>query len=1312
MILSRIFGLRISRALLVPALVVSVVLGAVMAWTQSVPPGPGPQSKLSEAERARRIAERDRYEQEANRLGEAGNLGEAIHLLGKELAIEREVLGELHEDVVDSLNFLARLHEAGEDWAAARRSLTEVIVIRQRQPDRKDWRIGDARRALADLDRRAALNPAQRQRLQELDRLNGLQGALQRQGKYAEGIDSCRRAIEIRSDLLGSDHPDNGRSLCDLAWLYRDKGDYARAEPMLREALAIRKKALGADHPNYASSLGSLASLYREMNDYARAEPMLREALAITKKALGVDHPNYASSLNNLALLYQAMGDYARAEPMLREALAIRKKVSGADHLFYAHSLNNLACLYRDMSDYARAEPMYREALAIYKKAMGADHPEYATALDNLASLYRDKGDYDRAEPMYREALAIRKKASGEDHPHYALSLGNLANMYLAKGDYARAEPMYREALAIRKKAMGADHPGYALSLGSLASLYGAMSDYTRAVPMLREALAIYKRAMGADHPHYAGFLNSLAALYFAMGDHARAEPMLIEALTIYKRAMGADHPRYALSLNNLAALYLAKGEHARAEPMLREAVAIYEKAMGPDHPSYANSLCDLAWLYRDKGDYARAEPMLREAVATYKKAMGADHPDYAMGLNKLAALYLNMGDHARAEPMYCEAVAIFKKALGADHPYYANSLNNLAWLYLVKSDYVRAVPMFGEALKITSNLTRGTSAILGERQRLRLYQDQRHAMDYYLSVSRSTGAKPTDLYRQVLYWKGTAEARQGEDRLAHHQPELAPSLAQLGQVRRQLANMAFRQPHAGMGETWRQQLDSLREVKEDLEADLARWNADYRGMMQAEQLGPDEVAAALPAEVVLVDFLEYDHFSPPQGGKGRPQSERRMMAFVVRRGRPVALVPLGAAQAIDESVQTWRRALDARQGGALQTAAAELGRRVWEPLRPHLGDARTVLIAPDGDLAFLPFAALPGSRPGSYLIEDLAIGYVASGRSAIEALTAPQGPAGHGLLAIGDVDFQADPGQPGPAARPPLGFSVASKRDGFGPLPGTGPEASRARELFHAAFAGQPADLMTRAEPTEAAIKRRLDGGRWRVVHLGTHGFFESPARIAALRAAVRREDPPALARMDARPGEDINDFALTPLLRSGVVLAGGGRDPGAGVSDSSADAPPREDGILTAEEVQALDLRGTELVVLSACETGLGTLEHGQGVMGLQRAFHSAGARAVVASLWRVDDTATTVLMEQFYTNLWDKKLPKLEALRQAQIAVLKDPGLVTKRRAELAKERGIGEKPDKLADGGRIPPPDARATRSDPALWAAFVLSGDGR
>jgi CHAT domain-containing protein len=358
------------------------------------------------------------------------------------------------------------------------------------------------------------------------------------------------------------------------------------------------------------------------------------------------------------------------------------------------------------------------------------------------------------------------------------------------------------------------------------------------------------------------------------------------------------------------------------------------------------------------------------------------------------------------------------------------------------------------------------------------------------------------------------------------------------------------------------------------------------------------------------------------------------------------------------------------------------------------------------------PFAALPGSTHGPYLLEDVAIGYVGSGREAVALLRESQNKAAGGLLAAGAIDFQADPGRaaPLPAGRPSI-LVAAKERAGFAPLPGTRAEGELARDLFHRAFPDQPALLLTGAEPTEAEVKKRLDGGHWQAVHLGTHGFFESPARVAALRAAVRRERPFALASKPGDADDDAASFALAPFLYSGVVLAGGGRAPDTAGANPLSDTPPADDGILTAEEVQSLDLRGTDLVVLSACETGLGQGRYGQGVLGLQRAFHAAGARAVVASLWKVDDAATSVLMEQFYTNLWVKKMSKLEALRQAQIAVLKDPNLVTKRRTELVK-RGIGEKPEKLPAGRRVAAPNSQDARSDPSLWAGFVMSGDGR
>jgi tetratricopeptide (TPR) repeat protein len=1335
--------------------------GASAAVAQARPTEGAAVAKPSEAERNRRLQERDRHRSESVRLANSGRLDDAVREAEAALVIDRETRGELSEGVAESLGLLAQVHEARENWTAARTSLRDLLALRQRQPDSREWRVGDARRALADLDRRLVMTPEHRQRLQAARQLYRASNRLMARGQYTAAEAPLREAIQIRKSLLGEDHPDFVTSLNNLGMLHRAMGDYARAEPTLCQALEIWRKAVGDGHPHYALGLNNLGLLYQDMGGYVRAEPLLHQALEILrtavgehhpdyasslsnlgiqyhaigdyaraettlrraveirKEAVGERHPDYATSLNNLGSLYQAMGDYARAEPLLRRVLEIQKEVVGEHHPDYARGLHNLGSLYGYMGDYARAGPLLRQALEIAKEAVGDRHPDYATSLNNLGELYQAAGDYARAEPLYRQAVEIMKEAVGDRHPDYAAGLSSLGALYQAMGDYARAEPLLRQALEIRRKAVGGHHPNYAQSLNNLGSLYVAMGDFVRAEPALRQAMEIWKKAVGEGHPDYASGLNNLGLLYQDMGDYSRAEPALRHAVEIKKNAFGEGHPDYATSLNNLGSLYQAMGDYARAEPLLHQALEIRKEAVREGHPDYATSLNNLGSLYQAMGNYARAEPLYRQALEIQKKAVGEGHPDYAQGLINVGSLYRAMGDYARAEPLYRQALEIQKKAVGEGHPVYAQALNHLALLYHAMGDSIRAEPLVRESLDRQTTHIYDTASAVGERPIREWLGSLSSSLDAYLSIAQRTGAIPEVLYRRTLDWKGVSVARQADDRLVRDRPELRPALDELASVRARLAHLAFTAPAPAQRDVWRMQLGALRERKEDLEAELARGSATYRAGKQASRVGPEEVAGYLPAGTALVDMIVYTHLSPPPRGKGPCQGELRLLAFVARRDRPVVRVELGEEKPIADAVFTWRRALETHQLEALHQSAAALGRLVWEPIRPRLGDTRTILVAPDGPLSYFPLAALPGREPGSYLIEDVAIGYLGSGREAVSLLTAPETRATGRLLAAVAVGFQADPGRAGSAPTGHPSLLAATERSGFRPLPGTKAEGELARDLFHRAFPDRPAVLLTGAEPTEAEVKKRLDGGHWRAVHLGTHGFFESPARVAALRGAVRRDQPFAFAPRPGKADEHAADFALTPFLRSGVVLAGGGRSPDLSQSDPLRNAPPSEDGILTAEEVQSLDLRGTELAVLSACETGLGQGYYRQGVLGLQRAFHAAGARAVVASLWKVDDAATCVLMEQFYTNVWVKKMPKLEALRRAQLAVLNDPGLVRARWAELVKrgilpkpERGIKDVPETLPGGGKAAPTSPRDARSDPSLWAAFVLSGDGR
>jgi CHAT domain-containing protein len=286
-------------------------------------------------------------------------------------------------------------------------------------------------------------------------------------------------------------------------------------------------------------------------------------------------------------------------------------------------------------------------------------------------------------------------------------------------------------------------------------------------------------------------------------------------------------------------------------------------------------------------------------------------------------------------------------------------------------------------------------------------------------------------------------------------------------------------------------------------------------------------------------------------------------------------------------------------------------------------------------------------------------------------------------FLAVGGVEYASaeKPAGEGPATAP----LFANALRGLRPLPGTVLETEQAAAIFRQSFAGDSVVTLAGSDASEKSVAAQL-AKKPRFVHLATHGFF-APAATPSALAAHDREGPLAT-----------QPRGVSPWLLSGLVL-----------SPEASSADLAGDGILTAEELNALDLAGIDLVVLSACETGLGNVAGGEGVLGLQRGFHVAGARTVVTSLWKVDDAATSLLMQAFYDNLWNKKLPKLEALRQAQLGLLKTPSALDKRRDLLAQQfvqRGIA-----LEDAPAKPLPAASAgDRTHPRYWAAFVLSGD--
>lgn len=949
-----------------------------------------------------------------------------------------------------------------------------------------------------------------------------------------------------------------------------------------------------------------------------------------------------------------------------------------------ARRLYNRVVELNNAGRYDEAVPLAERALAIFTNALGPDHSDVALSLNGLALLYAARGDYSRAEPLYQRALAIYLKLSAHNDAaakNVATTLNNLAELYKDRGEYARAEPLYQRALAICVKLLGADHSAVATTLNNLADMYRAKGDYARAEPLFQRALAIYVK-INPEHPDVALALNNLAALYSAKGDYARAEPLYLRALAIREKVLGPQHRDVAITLNNLADLYSEKVNFALASLLLERALAIHMK-LDPQHPDVAIVLNNLAALYFLSGDYVRAEPLHVRALQINVKALGPEHPEVSRSLNNLAAISHAKGDEARAETLYLRALAIREKVLGPEHPMVATTLNNLADIYRAKGDLARAVRVCARGLEIRE---RSLSLIFasGSEDQKQLYLNTLSG-ETHSTVSLHVRSAPTDeqaaqlALTTILRRKGRALDAM-TDQIATLRQRAAPQdrqlLDQLAAARSQLATLQL----SGLGrltpEARQAESSRLGAAIAQLEDQVSRRSAEFRALSQSVTL--DAVWRALPAGAALIEIASYQPFNSKASKASERFGPAQYVAYVLKRdAASPQFVELGAAASIDADIGKVREALQDPERADVKELARALDERVMRPIRRLLGATRNVFLSPDGALNLIPFAALVDEN-GKYLVENYTISYLTSGRDLLRLQIARQSRAAP--LVMGNPLYDMSIARERPAAvgaqpnntakqgaanRSSVDFTAVI----YKPLPGTAEEAKALQVMLPGAL------LLLQQQATEAALKQVRAP---RVLHIATHGFFlpdqPNDENAADTRALLHANRP-----QQAAPRQQKEN----PLLRSGLVLAG--------VKQQQSGAG--EDGVLTALEAAGLDLWGTQLVVLSACDTGLGEVRNGAGVYGLRRALVLAGSETQVMSLWSVNDESTRDLMVGFYKRLQGGE-GRAEALRHVQMEML----------GGKASQQSAGARSAKVVKGAAGAP-----TFSHPYYWAAFIQSG---
>jgi CHAT domain-containing protein len=1198
-------------------------------------------------------------------------------------------------------------------------------------------------------DKKDELTPQRRQELvKKIEELTA-EGVRQYQrGDYVKAKEVLRGALEMCRALYPKEqypngHPDLATSISNLALMHQAAEEYGKAEPLYREALAMYRALYPRGDPDFAATINNLALLHRDTGEYGKAEPLLKEALEMRralypKERYPRGHPDLATSINNLAALHEAAGEYGKAEPLFKEALAMDrasypKERYPKGHRNLATSINNLAFLHQAAGEYGKAEPLFKEALemcrALYpKERYPKGHPDLAMSINNLAGLRKVAGEYGKAEPLFKEALDMcralfPKEQYPRGHPLLTATIINLASLHRDAGEYGKAEPLFKEALDMcralyPKEQFPKGHPNLATSLNSLASLHRDAGEYGKAEPLYQEALAMCralypKEQFPRGHPLLAATIINLASLHRDAGEYGKAEPLFREALAMCralfpKEQFPKGHPNLATSLNSLAALHRDAGEYGKAEPLYQEALemcrALYPKERYPKgHPDLAATINNLAMLHYAAGEYGKAEPLFKEALemcrALYpKERYPKGHPDIAATINNLAALHEAAGEYGKAEPLFKEALemcrALYpKERYPKGHPLLASGLNNLAGLHLYAGEYDKAEPLFKEALDMYGDLAWRYADLVGEAEALNFLATQPLARDALLSASRH---RPGTATYDAVWSDGAAltrlQQRRHRDLMASRDSDARDLGRQLTDARQRLAALLLH-PLPDPAEH-RKEVQKRTDAKEELEKRLARQLHLDAPPTDSRDLTPRRLSELLPGGAAFIDLLRYGDFEqdPKVPGLKGQKYTPRYVAFVLRKGKPAARVELKEAAPIDAAWAAWHKAITAKDPDdkAEREAAAAFARLVWQPLRDALpDDLHTAYLAAEGPLSQVPWGALPGEKPDTLLLDQCAVCLVPHGPFLLERLQEKAAPSRSGDTAVvyGGVDYAGEPKAvvKDDDVRAPL---LGKRRVVWPELPGTARELEQVAQVAGKALKDRP---IVRSGAAASTAQLLEDLPRARYAHLATHGFFAGPEFRSALQ--LRPEDFHRLT-LERRAGA-----ARSPLVLSGLVLAGANRE--------GKDALP-DRGIITAEGLIALPLEGLELAVLSACETGVqgdvpvGEAGGGEGVYGLQRAFHVAGCRNVIASLWKVDDGATQALMALFYRNLWERKLDAAEALRQAQLTLYRHPEAV-----EVARKRGQDFSESDLPRVAEKPA--EKPKRSPAAHWAAFTFSG---
>lgn len=983
------------------------------------------------------------------------------------------------------------------------------------------------------------------------------------------------------------------------------------------------------------SNLGGMVQPEREASeafrsgDFKKADSLLKGVSDTLEKQFGANHPVVLRLLHKRTAIQLAVGNSKQGIVFATRTLASRelslrniKPTNPPGHdeiaagLAVAESANMIANIYRNAGAYSDARQSYERAIELRTRYLGGDQLCAAQSQNGLGELLLLTGDYPAARRLLESAHLIRQAKLGPRHRDTVRSLNDLASLYGSIGDLLHAQELYQ------RSDLGQDDVDAAEWHHHLGGLHMCGGDYVKAELEYQQALDIRMKKFG-EGVETAQSQSALAGVYQAMGDYDRAEGLHRGVYDILQSKLGPDDPRTIDALSDLGDSHLALGDYTRAESDYNQVLEFWRKQLGSDSPKVAKSLLALGNVHVARGDYTRAESEYNQALNIQQK-LGPDHNKVVEAQHYLGLLYQAKGDYARAESFYSSELSLLEKKLGAAHPLLVESLVSLAKLMMATGRNAQALQYARRAFGISEQLLQSIGMVAGDSRldaQLRSLRTQEEvAYSLLLGKSPPDDAATFALSVALLRKGRSLDEAAYTSRVAHQGVDAAArdQGVELLATRAELAKLTA----DGSGDATARQ--RLVDRVDEIEQALAKHSAPLRARRTLAR--PSDIVArvaqVLPPDGVLVEIVAFRPWVLHARAQNAGNDPQRYLALVLHHDASVRVVSLGLGDPIDRLISVFRKQLarapdkdnDTRQ---VLVSAEALYHSVFQPVRTQFMKVdKNIFLSLDSQLHLVPFAAFFDGK--QYLVETYQFTYLTSGRDLLHRDVGLRDNTTVAVIANPEFIKGGSNGPVPPSATCPRGMTIEEKHDWLGslcPLPGTVEEAQDIRQLLPGArvFVGNSA--------TKAAFLGLQSPG---ILHVATHGVF-----FGNTGHAVAGQRP-----------EIESDRAA--LLNSMLMLAG------AGIRSEDGTLHVQSEGVATALEVAGMNLWGTQLVVLSACETGVGEVSNlGQGVYGLRRAVMIAGSETLVTSLWKVDDSATREMMRRYYEGLLDGQ-GRVEAMR----------------------------------------------------------------